>query len=259
MKIEKVNENQIKCTLSREDLASRHLRISELAYGSDKARELFQDMMQQAQFELGFEAENLPLMIEAIPVSGECLILIVTKVEDPEELDTRFSNFTPLPPRQDAEASEHEIPAYADDILNCFEHLEELLEKLNTEENRGENQKELKKRGLPLPDSNHSISEIKNAMTRIFIFDSFQRLHSLASLLDSLYSGKNSLYLDEDTKHYYLVVSMSEHSPEQFNKICNILSEYGSHAHTTYATHAYFEEHMRLLIADNAISQLAQI
>ena len=65
----------------------RHLRISELAYGSDKARELFQDMMQQAQFELGFETENLPLMIEAIPVSGECLVLLVTKVEDPEELD----------------------------------------------------------------------------------------------------------------------------------------------------------------------------
>ena len=257
MKIEKVNENQIKCTLNREDLASRHLRISELAYGSDKARELFQDMMQQAQFELGFEAENLPLMIEAIPVSGECLILIVTKVEDPEELDTRFSNFTPLPPRQDAEASEHEIPAYADDILNCFEHLEELLEKLNTEENRGENQKELKKRGLPLPDSNHSISEIKNAMTRIFIFDSFQRLHSLASLLDSLYSGKNSLYLDEDTKHYYLVVSMSEHSPEQFNKICNILSEYGRLKKGLASSHTYYEEHFERIAGPDALQKMS--
>jgi len=33
-------------------------------------------------------------MIEAIPVSPDCLILIVTKVEDPEELDTRFSRFS---------------------------------------------------------------------------------------------------------------------------------------------------------------------
>ena len=30
MKIEKVNENQIRCTLTREDLASRELKISEL-------------------------------------------------------------------------------------------------------------------------------------------------------------------------------------------------------------------------------------
>lgn len=43
-------------------------------------------MMQQASNELGFEVDDIPLMIEAIPISSDCLILIVTKVEDPEEL-----------------------------------------------------------------------------------------------------------------------------------------------------------------------------
>lgn len=70
------------------------LKISELAYGSQKARELFRDMIQQASAELGFEIDDTPLMVEAIPVSSDCLILIVTKVEDPEELDTRFSRFS---------------------------------------------------------------------------------------------------------------------------------------------------------------------
>lgn len=90
MKIEKVNENQIRCTLTREDLASRELKISELAYGTEKAKSLFRDMMQQANFEFGFEAEDIPLMIEAIPLNADCIVLIITKVEDPEELDTRF-------------------------------------------------------------------------------------------------------------------------------------------------------------------------
>ena len=52
-------------------------------------------MMQQAQIQFGFEADNIPLMIEAIPVNLDSVILIVTKVEDPEELDTRFSKFSP--------------------------------------------------------------------------------------------------------------------------------------------------------------------
>lgn len=94
MKIEKINENQIRCTLNKNDLTSRHLKISELVYGSENARELFRDMMQQASYELDFEADDIPLMIEAIPVSAECIVLIVTKVEDPEELDTRFSRFS---------------------------------------------------------------------------------------------------------------------------------------------------------------------
>ena len=96
MKIEKVNDHQIRCTLTREDLAVRQLKISELAYGTDKAKQLFHDMMQQASFEFGFEAEDIPLMIEAIPLNSECIVLIITKVEDPEELDTRFAKFAPL-------------------------------------------------------------------------------------------------------------------------------------------------------------------
>ena len=87
MKIEKINENQIRCTLTKEDLDSHQIRISELAYGTEKAKRLFRDMMQQAQIQFGFEADNIPLIIEAVPVSNECIMLIVTKVEDPEELE----------------------------------------------------------------------------------------------------------------------------------------------------------------------------
>ena len=87
MKLEKISDNQIRCTLTKEDLESRHIRISELAYGSDKARALFQDMMKQARARFGFNADNIPLMIEAIPVREDSITLIITKVEDPEDLD----------------------------------------------------------------------------------------------------------------------------------------------------------------------------
>ena len=94
MKLERISENQIRCTLTREDLAERQIKLSELAYGTEKAKMLFRDMMQQASFDFGFEAEDIPLMIEAIPASADSIVLIITKVEDPEELDTRFSKFT---------------------------------------------------------------------------------------------------------------------------------------------------------------------
>ena len=125
MKIEKVNEHQIRCTLTREDLATRELKISELAYGTEKAKTLFRDMMRQAAFECGFEAEDIPLMIEAIPLNSECIVLIITKVEDPEELDTRFSKFAP---------SVHEDDDYdedSDELMDVFsEGADEVLNML---------------------------------------------------------------------------------------------------------------------------------
>ena len=52
-------------------------------------------MIQRAANEVGFEAEDIPLMVEAIPMANESVMLIITKMEDPEELDTRFSKFSP--------------------------------------------------------------------------------------------------------------------------------------------------------------------
>lgn len=95
MKIEKISENQIRCTLYKADLIEKELLLDDLVYGEDKAKLLFRDLMQQASEELDFEADNTPLMIEAIPVpSQECLILIITKVNRPEEMDAKFSRFT---------------------------------------------------------------------------------------------------------------------------------------------------------------------
>ena len=127
MKIEKINDNQIRCTLTRQDLADREIKLSELAYGTEKAKLLFRDMMQQAAYEFGFEANDIPLMIEAIPISSDSVILIVTKVEDPEELDTRFAKFSP----SNGEENNNITPPApaplegADDILNLFNKIHE--------------------------------------------------------------------------------------------------------------------------------------
>ena len=36
MKIERINENQIRCTLTSFDLSARNINIIELAYGTEK-------------------------------------------------------------------------------------------------------------------------------------------------------------------------------------------------------------------------------
>lgn len=80
MKIERTSENQIRCTLNKHDLMERQLKISELAYGSDKAKELFRDIMEQANIDLGFDADDIPLMIEAIPTSRDSIICLLIKL-----------------------------------------------------------------------------------------------------------------------------------------------------------------------------------
>ena len=145
MKIEKVNENQIRCTLTREDLADRQLKLSELAYGTEKAKQLFRDMIQQANYEFGFEVNDIPLMVEAIPLSSDSIILVITKIEYPEELDTRFSKFSEPDEEYfdeyESDSEAEELLQGADDILDLFRKIQKESEKLMATETQQSEQK----------------------------------------------------------------------------------------------------------------------
>ena len=219
MKIEKVNDNQIRCTLSKKELAERQIKLSELAYGSEKARGLFRDMIEQANNEFGFEAEDIPLMIEAIPLSGENIILQITKVEYPEELDTRFSKFS--------EVSEEE------------------------EETTGE--------GSILPEFQVEKADEVTDVTKMFEFKKLEQLERLANVLSAYYEGENDLYKHEGKNCFYLLVQKSMHTPEEFNKVCNVISEYAVHRKYTPAKEAFLKEHGKCLVKGTALQMLGEI
>ncbi len=235
MKIEKLNDNQIRCTLTKEDLASRQLKISELAYGTEKAKTLFRDMMRQANFEFGFEAEDIPLMIEAVPLNAECIVLIITKVEDPEELDTRFSRFAPSVMEDDGEEDEDEFESSPAEMLDLFRKIQETKKPAATAENS------------------------EPVRIRIFALDSLQKAMTAASLTATHYEGSSSLYKEETSGQYLLVLTQGEGSQDSFDRVCNVISEYGSLRRTMPTGITFLQEHCEALIGENALQALGNL
>lgn len=261
MRIEKINENQIRCTLTKDDLADRQIKLSELAYGSEKAKRLFQDMIEQANDEFGFEVDDIPIMVEAIPLSGENIILQITKVEYPEELDTRFSKFSEVNESYYEETSEDKFTLDsqgADDILGLFQKMKEDLtqqaeEKELHPENVGVvNEKEIVKKSTAKKET---ILDV----TKLFEARSLEQLERLAHVLGDYYQGKNDIYKDEKKNRFYLFVRNNNHSPEEFNKVCNVISEYANAKKYSVATEAFFKEHGNLILSENALQILESI
>ncbi|MCI9386936.1 MAG: adaptor protein MecA [Lachnospiraceae bacterium] len=258
MKIEKVNDHQIRCTLTKADLADRELKISELAYGTEKAKNLFRDMMQQASYEFGFDADDIPLMIEAIPLNSECIVLVITKVEDPEELDTRFSKFAPSVHDEEDDDDDigntldsmlQSLSEGADDVLDLFKKIHDSHLAESVPDNAAG------KRNAKIPAN----ANLGVDLTRIYGFESLNQVTRLAHILIQFYNGKNSLYKNEKKPGYMLVVTQSDHTPEEFNKICNMLSEYGNPEKIAAASEAYMEEHFEPVIKDKAIQALSLV
>lgn len=283
MKIERLNENQIRCTLNKSDLASRQLKINELAYGSDKAKELFRDMMQQASYELGFEAEDTPLMIEAIPVSSECIVLIVTKVDNPEELDTRFSRFSPsdsdddnfdfddietiegndysdfsLPTANEeldecAATDEEGLPE--DELMNIFNRVKEYFNKDSDNKASQSSPSQPSSKGTTdRPEHRESAN-----ISRVFSFSSLDDITNVACIIDNFYKDTNSVYKNPSDRRYYLCISKTKCNSKDFNKVCNILSEYGQ-KESGFDNHiGFFAEHCECIIAEHALHILRRL
>lgn len=243
MKIERINDNQIRCTLTSFDLSVRNLNLGELAYGSEKARNLFREMIQKASNEVGFDAEDIPLMVEAIPLSNESIMLVITKIEDPEELDTRFSQFSPP-----TDLPTDILSNLASELLEGAEGLSKLL---------GEHLSSL------LPDNalsgEESESQSDSPSLRIYAFDSLDMISEAARTVKDLFDGVNSLYKKPDASQYFLVIKNADSDSLAFSRACNILSEYGAKIHHDYAREAYYAEHYEVICRDRALQVLASI
>ena len=77
-----------------------------------------------------------------------------------------------------------------------------------------------------------------------------------AQILKTIYHGDNRLYKNPDNGQYHLVITKSDHTPEEFNRICNVISEYGTPVNTAYASLSYFAEHFKPIIATDAVQTL---
>ncbi|MCL1936169.1 MAG: adaptor protein MecA [Defluviitaleaceae bacterium] len=166
MRIEKISDTQIKFILTKTDLSERDIQFGELEYGSAKTQELFYEMMEQASIEYGFLSENTPLMIEAIPITLESIMIIVTKVSNIKDIDQN---------------------------LRIFKDNEEKL--LNSIRNVGK----LKNTFSDVP----KISKNKNNIL-IYYFNSLDDIITVSKKIVGIFNGESSVY--KYNKMYFLVL-----------------------------------------------------
>ena len=287
MKLEKLSDTQIRCTLSKEDLSQRQLHLSELAYGSEKAKELFRDMMQQASIELGFEADNIPLMIEAIPISNDCLVLVVTKVEDPDELDTRFSRFSKInvddsfdEDFSDIDDTDFEEMDFLDDEDDIDMDDEPLPFSPSSDfDNADSDASTSSKERSAIDDALDLIAPFTQAIAQAkkeamrkkkenrssvqdcqyYSFQNFSQAAQLGAFLAPFFEGESSLYKDSFSNNYYMILRKTQSENDTFHRACNIAADFGVRLSASYATPAYFREHFETILEENAVEMLGEL
>ncbi len=97
MKFNRLDDNKLQIILNKDDLSKRNIAKWELLPYNPQAQKIFQDILDEAYEECGFEVDNnAQLMIEALPLTTESILLTITKVDSGfrEELEKELSDLS---------------------------------------------------------------------------------------------------------------------------------------------------------------------
>ena len=97
----------------------------------------------------------------------------------------------------------------------------------------------------------------KEPYLRAYSFETLDELIEAAKAVKT-YSGENTLYKDEVNKRFILVLKKNENKKD-FAVAANILSEYGVKLSATAFSEDYYKEHFKVMVRENAISQISKI
>lgn len=79
MRFEKLNENKIRITLSVDDLEKKDIDFHSFMSNSSESQDLFFDMLEEAEKEIGFSTKNYLIRIDALATAGGDFVLTVTR------------------------------------------------------------------------------------------------------------------------------------------------------------------------------------
>lgn len=226
MKMELIGENQIKIELTREDLEVREMKLTELAYGGEKARQLFREIMEIAYEEHGFDVDNVPIMVEAMPLSLEKISILVTKVTDPDELEDKLNK---LPVEQ----------IIRDKKDMSFSELKKKII-------------EAKKEKFDKVEEKYRDDSIV-----IFSFDNLDTVVFASKRILNFNFSKSILILNN--QKYFLTVDFNAEQDGEINKISDILYEYGDKHISNEESKSFLLEHGEIIIKKDAVKILSSM
>lgn len=131
MKFNLVNDDKLQIIISKEDMAKHDMQKWDLTPHNPDAQKLFYEILEEAREACGFDVgNNAQLMIEAYPMTGESLLLTVTKLKGgqprlPFDLDIEGFGQALM----DELGIEDELPEIqAEEAVYRFETLEDVIQ-----------------------------------------------------------------------------------------------------------------------------------
>lgn len=223
MKIERVDDKTVKCFLSNEELEEYEIDYKDFIMRSEKAKELVQEIIEQATQEVGYKPPKFAFDLQIMMVPDHGLVLTFSEKDPLDNLEARDG----------------------EQLVECLNEMKKILQKSKEKLQQAGEEKPIAKnreQGVPRPDF------------AIFAFCSLGRVMEYARVLPATLRVQSALY--EMDGIYYLYMHKGAASYERYSRACIQAMEFGSLFSAEEDRVLHLQEYGQCLIAEKALKKL---
>lgn len=234
MRIERIDDKTVKCFLSNEELEEYEIDYKDFILRSEKAREVVQEIIEQAEEEVGYKPPKFAFDLQIMMLPDQGLILTFSD-RDPEVKES-------------------------DQFIECLKEMKRILqrtrEKMNGEAPalpdaaNGQNAPQAQGTGRKAAKD----QEEARPGFAVFAFADIGRIMEYVAMLPTNLQVESRLY--EMDGMYFLYLLKGRASYERYSRACVQALEFAALYAADESQVAQLEEHGECLIAEKAVKKL---
>ena len=245
MDIKRINEHQVRCAITEEEIAEMGFDINAVIANTEETQKFMRVLLEKIEEQEVIEIDRLSPMVRAELFPDHTMNII-------------FGGSTETNPKK-----------MFDEIVDMLEGWDKLKEKLSLKD-----EKETHEKGVHEKEASEAVDQVLGKEVNPFYKEgdetdtTFSDYTVLALECDNLdkviYLSKlfeeipmNELYKMDS--NYYLLMDLSFLSKEKFRPVAFAATEYGCRPIATEKALAHIREHGKCVIGENAIAKLRQL
>lgn len=224
MKFKRINENVIRCVITKEEMYEYGMEVSELVDNRDKAEDFLRKVMQEARYELDYKTSGGALSVQiALLPEGDVAMTIAEAM--PDQIENQMNR----------------LKAYIEDFQRV---LKQKVDEQN-DPKKGEGKK-----------ANNVVQQFNNISEAIWIkCASLDVCMDAAGVIDEKCIKASSLYSYKGAYYYRFELSNNENVGELFLSLC----EFGQEIFLESQGARVIYEHGRCIVKQDAIATLKNL
>ncbi len=266
MDFRRIDKNTVQCRMTEEEMNEFGLNIEDFFTDQEKSREFLEQIVEMAEEEVGYEVESGMVSMQLMRMPDNSLTITFTDRGE-DGLHNMLHQIQHLAGMIDDSTAEEIVDSLQQELEKEQSKHGKVLHNETRDERRSDSQdssldkrkqKEYQKHMREIEKLQQEKEKRKINSAKVYEFQKFADMEQFAADYNTKKNISSRVYRDKIAGKYYLLVKKGKLKMEEYQDLCQRLSDYGTLCSEQPYVEQYCKEHYECLISKHALKVMRE-